>query len=152
MNVPREFSVAGLVVGSLLAVLGAGCFASSEHGIASPDPAERRQAMILAANAKDRSAVPDLIARLDSDDPGERFLAIGALERITGQTLGYDYAGSRKERARAVGEWVKWWKAGGTPTPASGAPGMATGPGSGSGSGPGSSEGAGAAGTTGIGR
>ena len=113
MSLSREFSAVILTLASAWAACGGGCFASSEQGICSPDPNERRQAMIQAAQHQDHKAIPDLITRLDSDDAGERFLAIGTLEKITGQTLGYDYAGSPKDRSQAVDRWVAWWKSGG---------------------------------------
>jgi hypothetical protein len=45
---------------------------------------------------------------LDSDDPAARLVAIRALERITGQTLGYDHAGPEHERRLAVERWMEW--------------------------------------------
>jgi hypothetical protein len=66
--------------------------------------------MVDAAAAKDRSAVPGLVERLDSQDGGERLLAITALERITGERLGYDHAGPAAERAAAVARWQRWVK------------------------------------------
>jgi hypothetical protein len=42
---------------------------------------------------------------LDSDDPATRLLAIDALERITGETLGFDASAPETERRNAVDRW-----------------------------------------------
>ena len=67
--------------------------------------------MVDAAAARDRAAVPGLVERLESQDGGERLLAITALERITGERLGYDHAGPAGERSAAVDRWRAWVKA-----------------------------------------
>jgi len=58
-----------------------------------------------AAERKDRSAVPHIVDRLEDEDDGVRFFAILALDRITGERFGYDYAKSAAVRAAAVGRW-----------------------------------------------
>lgn len=85
-----------------------GCLATSDPGVDSRDPARRMEAMVDAAAARDRAAVPGLITRLDSQDAGERLVAIKSLERITGKTFGYDYAGPATERAAAIARWQAW--------------------------------------------
>lgn len=42
---------------------------------------------------------------LASDDPAERLVAIGTLERLTGERLGYDPAGHPSARAAAIARW-----------------------------------------------
>lgn len=74
----------------------------------SPEPAARNAAIIKAVESHDTSAVPDLVRMLDSDDPATRLLAINALERITGQTLGYDDSAPERDRREAVERWQKW--------------------------------------------
>lgn len=81
---------------------------SSVVGFEEYDSAARVRAIQQAGASKDRSAVPKLIARLESDDPAERLLAIRALERITGETHGFDHAGRTDERAAAVERWRSW--------------------------------------------
>lgn len=76
--------------------------------IRNEDPAGKIPAMKIAAQRKDQSAVPALVAALQSDDPAERLYAIGALRRITGQTLDYSYYGSDAEREAGVGRWKAW--------------------------------------------
>lgn len=82
-----------------------------EAGFQSRDPAMRIQALRDAIAAGDRSAIPDLIAMLDSEDPAQRMFAQAGLERMTGQTLGYDHAATPAKRAPAIEAWVAWWHA-----------------------------------------
>lgn len=86
----------------------AGCMPPIPAGFDSPDPAMRLEAIASAGESRDPSAVPDLIEQLESTDPGARLLAIRALERITGETFGYDYAAPLWERAEAVDRWRRW--------------------------------------------
>ena len=46
---------------------------------------------------------------LESSDPASRLVAIRALERLTGETMGYDHAGSVPERGVAVDRWWVWY-------------------------------------------
>lgn len=70
----------------------------------------RLAAIAEAGQNKDNRAIPDLIEQLESTDPGARLLAIRSLERITGRTLGYDYAEPWWKRAEAVRRWRSWAK------------------------------------------
>lgn len=92
-----------------LALAAAGC-AKPPTGFESPVPAARLDAITEAAETGDRGAIPDLIAMLDSDDPVVRLAAIRTLERLTGETLGYDYAGPEWERRDKVAAWVEWYR------------------------------------------
>jgi hypothetical protein len=74
-------------------------------GLKSDEVAGRIQAMKLAVERRDKAAVPDLVVALESEDPAERLFAIEALERITGQNLGYHYYDSDAGRAAAVKRW-----------------------------------------------
>lgn len=103
----RGLAAVVLSLGVCAAALG--CLGRSETGLGSRDPAERVRAMAEAAAASDDGAVPGLIERLSSEDAGERLLAIRALERITGDTRGFDHAGPAREREAAIGRWVRWW-------------------------------------------
>lgn len=87
----------------------------SEPDFYSRDPAMRLKAMREAIAADDRSAIPHLIAMLDSDDPAVRMFAQRGLEQMTGQTLGYDHAATTAQRRPAVEAWERWWA---TQTPA----------------------------------
>ncbi len=76
----------------------------------SPDPGSRIDAIADAAARRDESAVPALIGLLDSDDPAVRLASIRALERITGQTLGYEHAAREPERREKIELWVRWYE------------------------------------------
>lgn len=92
----------------MIAVSGlAGCVDIPE-GFDSPEPAARMRAAASAAGERDRSAIPHLITLLDSDDPATRLVAIRSLERVTGQTLGYDHAAPAAAREASVERWVEW--------------------------------------------
>ncbi len=71
----------------------------------SVDPAGRMHAAALADAAGDKTAVPSLVEMLSSDDPAERMVAIGSLEKLTGERLGYDPAGSPSSRMAAIARW-----------------------------------------------
>ncbi|QOJ01478.1 MAG: hypothetical protein HRU70_13685 [Phycisphaeraceae bacterium] len=106
---PRDAGLWAPTTLVLAAALGpGGCILESEAGLASNDPQKRFEAISAAAARGDRSAVPGLVRRLDSDDPAERLLAINALERITGERLGYDHAAPKAERSKAVERWARW--------------------------------------------
>ena len=61
-----------------------------------------------AAREKDKSAIPQLVEELSSDDPAVRFYAIEALDELTGQTMGYKYFEDEDGRKEAVDQWKKW--------------------------------------------
>lgn len=82
---------------------------ATESSFDSRDPRARSSAAIRAAASGDERAVPGLISMLDSADPALRLIAGEALERITGETNGYDATASKAERDRAVENWVTWW-------------------------------------------
>lgn len=91
--------------------LAPGCGPAEPGGLDSLDPGERATAIAKAAETDDRAAIPRLITLLGSDDPGTRLLAIGALEKLTGETFGYDYAAPEPARLRSIERWVEWQSA-----------------------------------------
>lgn len=93
----------------------AGCIPQPAPGIDSPEPALRLDAIRAAVARHDQAAVPPLIALLDSDDPATRLFAIRALENLTGETLGYDYAAPERERNEAAARWAERARAGTMP-------------------------------------
>lgn len=99
------------LVATLLALPIAACMPSAPADFNSPEPAARNAAIVQAARTEDAAAVPDLVRMLESDDPATRVLAIGTLERLTGQRLGYDPQGSPMERRKAVQAWREWAEA-----------------------------------------
>lgn len=91
-------------------VLLAGC-APIPVGFDAPSETKRQDAIVAAAASGDRSpqTLRGLISQLDSPDPATRMLAIRTLERLTGQTFGYDYSDPSWKRERFVQAWVDWY-------------------------------------------
>lgn len=73
-----------------------------------PDPSVKIPAMKKAVREQDRAAIAPLIDDLDNDDPAVRLYAIEALERMTGETHGYQYWDDAKDRAPAIMRWRAW--------------------------------------------
>lgn len=89
----------------LLAMLPACGPRASDGDFDSDNPAAKLYAIRRAGEERDRSKIPKLVEQLDSDDPAVRMLAIGALERITGQRHGYNPYASPQDRRAAVEAW-----------------------------------------------
>ena len=49
-----------------------------------------------------------MVRDLGSDDPAVRLFAIGGLERMTGETLGYRYYDDEHARDLAIKRWQAW--------------------------------------------
>lgn len=106
----------GLTAIALLSVAAAlsGCIGFHEpDSFSSGDPAGRMNAARLADARGDRTAIPDLVHMLSSDDPAERMVAIGSLEKLTGQRLGYDPTAPAWARAEGIDRWNAWLAKGG---------------------------------------
>ncbi|MFZ4429613.1 MAG: hypothetical protein ACOYPS_04570 [Phycisphaerales bacterium] len=82
-----------------------GCGTTIRPDFDSPEPAARNAAIVNAAAREDRTAIPHLIRMLESDDPATRSLAISALERLTGQTHGFEAWETPLRRDEAVARW-----------------------------------------------
>lgn len=83
--------------------------------VTNPDPSVKIPAIKASVEAKDLTAARQMIKDLDSDDPAVRFYSIGGLQRLTGETFGYQYFMDDEQRAAAVGKWKAWlagWEAG----------------------------------------
>jgi HEAT repeat protein len=90
----------------LVAILPAGCLDPvTRSDIQSADAGKRILAIKAAGEARDRSAVPLLVDRLDDEDDAVRLFAILALERITGTRMGYDFAAPTAQRVAAIERW-----------------------------------------------
>ena len=76
-----------------------------EAGFDAPDPAARLHATVKAAAENDTTKLPQIVKDLESDDPAVRMLSIYALQRMTGETLGYNFAAPEPERRAAVEAW-----------------------------------------------
>lgn len=91
-----------------LLAIGAGC-QQIQTGFDSPAPTKRIDAIVGASELRDLHSLGRLIEQLESEDPAARMLAIRALEKRTGNTLGYDHAAPRWERIEAVNRWIDYY-------------------------------------------
>jgi len=96
-----------------LSVVFLGCAASNppdKGGFKSENTSSRLYAIRKAGEERDFSAVPHLIELLDSSDPAERLLTIKALEKITGERLGYSPYQTSRERQESIQRWVQAYR------------------------------------------
>jgi hypothetical protein len=107
---PPAAALALAVCALAVCALTGGCV-SNPASFESADPTARNAAIVNAARADDRGETLNLIRQLDSDDAGTRLLAIAALERLTGERLGYDPTAPQATRDDAVERWVAWYSA-----------------------------------------
>ena len=105
----RPFALVILVACPVLASCGP---PATEGGFDSANPAARMYAIEHAAAQGDTAVIKDLIEELDSDDPAVRYMAITALERLTGQTYGYHHYDSVMQRRDAIAKWVAAYESG----------------------------------------
>lgn len=103
-----------------------GC--SEQRGFDAPNPSRRLDAIVDAsAQDADPATLLRLVEQLDSQDPAARMLAIRALEKRTGETLGYVHTDPEWARQEAVERWIKYLEQGGSvmdlPSSAGGQPG-----------------------------
>ena len=98
-----------------LTALACGCTAPQPPLVVSdPDPSVKIPATVAAVENHDMSSVRQMIKDLDSDDPAVRFYAFSALQKLTGETFGYQYFADEDKRAPAAGKWKAWlagWEA-----------------------------------------
>jgi HEAT repeat protein len=95
----------------LAALVSSGCDAPGGtlyQRLQHEDPSVRIQAMCQAARQNDTEALPYLVDRLNDDEADVRFFAIVALEKMTGQRMGYEHYAPALERAEAVERWRQW--------------------------------------------
>ncbi len=98
-----------IVVAAPLALLAGGCAAPRPvRNVTNPDPSGKIPAIKQAVRDKNARAAPQLVKDLNSEDPAVRFFAIGALRRLTGETLGYQYFDDEPARTPAVKRWEQW--------------------------------------------
>jgi hypothetical protein len=113
--VPRSrtpIQIALIAAGLSAAAILCACGSPGPDRLTSVDPAGRMNAAARAAAAGDVGAVPLLVEMLQSDDPAERMVAIGALERLTGERRGFAAPASPGSRAEAVARWYQWLESG----------------------------------------
>lgn len=109
---PKQSSLASarlvfalLPIACLAAVSSCASPAFVREDIQSENPADRILAIRAAAEARDTESVPLLVDRLEDEDRAVRLFAILALEKITGQRFGYDYAKPDADQRAAVERW-----------------------------------------------
>lgn len=85
---------------------------ATEGGFDSPNPAARMYAIETAARNGDQQAVKQIIESLDSDDPAVRMLAISTLQRLTGETYGYQQYDPSLQRREAIDRWKAAYESG----------------------------------------
>ncbi len=91
----------------LIPILLCAC-ASPRPSITDDDSASKIRAMKSGVEKHDRSIIEPLINNLDSDDPAVRLYAIQALERLTNQTMDYQYYDDSIHRQPAIQRWRDW--------------------------------------------
>lgn len=99
-----------------------GCVPEARTSFDSPSPNKRLDAIVQAAEGGgelDPETLRGLVGQLESSDPAARMLAIRALERRTGQTLGFEPSDPEWKRQAAV----RRWKTYADQEPGDGAPG-----------------------------
>lgn len=87
----------------------AGCSVKEEPSLTANDPLAQNTWIAQAVENDDVSACQGLIELLDSSDPAERLVAIGALRSITGENHGFRIADPPALRGQAVDRWAAWW-------------------------------------------
>jgi hypothetical protein len=106
-QITRCFVLCGLAVLTTVAL--AACAPSAtEGGFANPAPGARIYAIEDAVTFNRRDQIPQIVECLCSDDDLLRFMAIGALQRMTGQDLGYQFDDPEPLRFAAYQRWRQW--------------------------------------------
>ncbi|MEM7229011.1 MAG: hypothetical protein AAF432_09375 [Planctomycetota bacterium] len=83
-----------------------GCSPSpTAGGFDSPNPAARLYAIEDSVQSGDTSSVREIVRELRSVDPAARLMAIEALRRLTGETMGYRHDDPVAEREAAIDRW-----------------------------------------------
>lgn len=93
------------LVMTLLAVGVSGCVPSERAGFEATAPNKRLEAIVHASGDADPASLTGLVGQLESSDPAARLLAIRALERRTGMTLGYHHSDPEWKRRAAIDRW-----------------------------------------------
>lgn len=102
---------AGLILPLALVLGGLSCTAPQPApNIKDPESAVKIAGIRQAADRKDRSVLPDLVAALDNDDPAVRLFAIETLEKFAGERFGYEYYYDEEVRKPSMARWQEWLK------------------------------------------
>lgn len=88
-----------------LALLGCSGY-TGPRSVVNEDPAVKIPEIREAVARGDKSVMPHLVNDLDNDDPAVRLYAIGALQRLSGQNIAYDWTEEdRAARRPAIDKW-----------------------------------------------
>ena len=109
----RVTAVQGMLARGVLTALSvwacAACAPSAtEGGFKNPAPGAQVYAIESAVREERKQQIPEIVECLRSDDDLVRMMAIGALERMTGQTLGYDFTDPLPLRLEGYRRWREW--------------------------------------------
>lgn len=109
----RVTAVQGMLARGMLAAVSvwacAACAPSAtEGGFKNPAPGAQVYAIESAVREERKQQIPEIVECLRSDDDLVRMMAIGALERMTGQTLGYDFTDPLPLRLEGYRRWREW--------------------------------------------
>lgn len=111
---PRFGPVPGTLTAVGVTLTLAACLPSEKPGFDEPNPNRRLDAIVQASDpGADPATLRKLVEQLDSQDPAARMLAIRALEKRTGTTLGYIHTDPEWKRQEAVDRWIKYLETGG---------------------------------------
>lgn len=91
----------------LIACVSACAPRASEGDFDSDNPASKLYAVRAAGESGDVSRVPRLVELLDHDDPAVRMMTINALERLTGERMGYNPYDPPHDRQEAIARWTQ---------------------------------------------
>jgi|CXWL01.1.fsa_nt_gi hypothetical protein len=105
----RHLVLIAAVMASIMAVtLAAGCgdgVGAYRPSIQSEDAHERILAIRAAADSQDHSAIPLIVDRLEDDDEAVQIFAFIALNKITGERMGYELGQDDRAREQAIERW-----------------------------------------------
>ena len=102
-------STALALICALICLPLSGCEPSAtDGGFSNPAPGARVYAIEDAVRYNRREQIPQIVECLCSDDELVRFLAIGGLQRMTGQDLGYKFDDPDPIRLVSYRRWRQW--------------------------------------------
>lgn len=106
--VTRGIAARGMLAALSLWTCAACAPSATEGGFKNPAPGAQVYAIESAVREERKQQIPEIVECLRSDDDLVRMMAIGALERMTGQTLGYDFTDPLPLRLEGYRRWREW--------------------------------------------
>lgn len=105
----RSLARATIAAGGML--LPVACAARETPSYSDGSPSSRIAAIERSAAEGRSQDIPRIVENLSSDDAAVRMAAIGALRRMTGETLGYRFDDPSPDRQQAIARWADWARA-----------------------------------------